>query len=42
MHIASRTERKRHFGNVVAVRRLDKRDEIALARSEINVLDLNT
>src|SRR5450759_5677657 len=41
VNIASRAERKRHFGDVVAIRCLDDSHKIALARSEINMLDLN-
>ena len=40
MHIASRAERQRKFGNIVAVRRIDEEDKIAATSSEIKMLEL--
>src|SRR5665811_4773 len=40
-HIAQRAERQRKFGNVVAVRRIDENNEIAVAAGEIKMFDLD-
>ena len=39
--LPSELKRQREFGGVVAVRRVDEEDEIAVAGGQINLLDLD-